>query len=101
MFGKVGTSGAEFQKSMVGKKIVGAGRQGKYFWFGNPLDVFMQGRADQLRMVMDSPPHPVMHLGMTGTVKLDLREMRSRVDAYRMALYSRPADHALSREGIR
>jgi formamidopyrimidine-DNA glycosylase len=35
VFGKAGTSGAEFQKAMVGKKIVGAGQQGKYFWFEN------------------------------------------------------------------
>jgi formamidopyrimidine-DNA glycosylase len=33
VFGKAGTSGAEFQKAMVGKKVVGAGQQGKYFWF--------------------------------------------------------------------
>ena len=32
VFGKVGTSGAEFQKSLTGKKVVGAGQQGKYFW---------------------------------------------------------------------
>jgi formamidopyrimidine-DNA glycosylase len=33
VFGKVGTSGAEFQKAMTGKKVVDAGQQGKYFWF--------------------------------------------------------------------
>lgn len=33
VFGKVGTSGAEFQKSLTGKKVVGAGQQGKYFWY--------------------------------------------------------------------
>jgi formamidopyrimidine-DNA glycosylase len=33
VFGKVGTSGPEFQKALIGKKVVGAGQQGKYFWF--------------------------------------------------------------------
>jgi formamidopyrimidine-DNA glycosylase len=33
VFGKVGTSGPEFQKALTGKKVVGAGQQGKYFWF--------------------------------------------------------------------
>jgi formamidopyrimidine-DNA glycosylase len=32
VFGKVGTSGAEFEKAMAGKKVLDAGRQGKYFW---------------------------------------------------------------------
>ncbi|XMA17264.1 hypothetical protein WAI453_010055 [Rhynchosporium graminicola] len=33
VFGKVGTSAAEFQKSLTGKKVLGAGQQGKYFWY--------------------------------------------------------------------
>ncbi|KAL2069590.1 hypothetical protein VTL71DRAFT_14269 [Oculimacula yallundae] len=49
VFGKVGTSAAEFQKSLSGKKVLEAGQQGKYFW-----------------MIMSSPPHPVFHFGMTG-----------------------------------
>jgi len=32
VFGKAGTSGAEFQKAMTGKKVLDTGRQGKYFW---------------------------------------------------------------------
>ncbi|RVX70156.1 hypothetical protein B0A52_05489 [Exophiala mesophila] len=52
VFGKVGTSAAEFQKHMTGKKVVDAGQQGKYFW-----------------MIMSSPPHPVMHFGMSGWLK--------------------------------
>ncbi|TVY73195.1 Formamidopyrimidine-DNA glycosylase [Lachnellula suecica] len=51
VFGKVGTTGGEFQKAMTGKKVLDAGQQGKYFW-----------------LIMSSPPHPVMHLGMTGWV---------------------------------
>ena len=35
VFGKVGTTGAEFQKALSGKKIVDAGQQGKYFWFAH------------------------------------------------------------------
>ncbi|WEW60712.1 hypothetical protein PRK78_006199 [Emydomyces testavorans] len=53
IFGKVGTSAEEFEKTMQGKKIVGAGQQGKYFW-----------------MIMSRPPHPVMHFGMTGWLKI-------------------------------
>jgi formamidopyrimidine-DNA glycosylase len=49
VFGKVGTSAAEFEKHMKGKKIVGAGQQGKYFW-----------------ITMSTPPHPVLHFGMAG-----------------------------------
>lgn len=52
VYGKVGTSAAEFQKHMTGKKVVDAGQQGKYFW-----------------MIMSSPPHPVMHFGMSGWLK--------------------------------
>ena len=32
VFGKVGTSGPAFEKALTGKKIIGAGQQGKYFW---------------------------------------------------------------------
>ncbi|KAH8816103.1 formamidopyrimidine-DNA glycosylase [Xylogone sp. PMI_703] len=49
IFGKAGTTGAEFEKAMNGKKVVDAGQQGKYFW-----------------LIMSSPPHPVFHFGMTG-----------------------------------
>jgi formamidopyrimidine-DNA glycosylase len=52
VYGKVGTSGADFQKALMGRKIVGAGQQGKYFW-----------------LVMDKAPHPLMHFGMTGWLK--------------------------------
>jgi DNA-formamidopyrimidine glycosylase len=37
---------------MTGKKILDARQQGKYFW-----------------LVMDSPPHPLMHFGMAGWMK--------------------------------
>lgn len=53
VFGKVGTSGPEFQKAVTGKTVVGAGNQGKYFW-----------------ILLDSPPHPVMHFGMTGWIHI-------------------------------
>ncbi|KAE8453209.1 hypothetical protein EG329_011276 [Mollisiaceae sp. DMI_Dod_QoI] len=49
VFGKAGTSAAEFQKALTGKKVISAGQQGKYFW-----------------LTMSSPPHPVFHFGMTG-----------------------------------
>ncbi|KAH7385725.1 formamidopyrimidine-DNA glycosylase [Pyrenochaeta sp. MPI-SDFR-AT-0127] len=52
VYGKVGTSASAFQKAITGKKIIDARQQGKYFW-----------------LVMDSSPHPLMHLGMTGWIK--------------------------------
>ena len=32
VFGKVGTSAAEFEKALTGKKVLDAKQQGKYFW---------------------------------------------------------------------
>ena len=32
VYGKVGTSAAEFEKALTGKKVLGAKQQGKYFW---------------------------------------------------------------------
>lgn len=53
VYGKVGTSAEKFQKAMEGKKVIGAGQQGKYFW-----------------IAMSSPPHAVMHFGMAGWLKI-------------------------------
>ncbi|KAL8936971.1 MAG: hypothetical protein Q9211_003927 [Gyalolechia sp. 1 TL-2023] len=53
VFGKVGTSAAEFEKTLTGKKVVDAKQQGKYFW-----------------LVMSSPPHPLFHFGMAGWWKI-------------------------------
>lgn len=53
VFGKAGTSGPAFAKALTGKKVIGVGRQGKYFW-----------------LLLDQPPHPVMHLGMTGWIHI-------------------------------
>ncbi|KAL8669972.1 MAG: hypothetical protein Q9168_005465 [Polycauliona sp. 1 TL-2023] len=53
VFGKVGTTSAEFQKALTGKKVVDARQQGKYFW-----------------LVMSSPPHPLFHFGMAGWWKI-------------------------------
>ncbi|KAL8721678.1 MAG: hypothetical protein Q9225_001678 [Loekoesia sp. 1 TL-2023] len=53
VFGKVGTSAAEFEKALAGKKVVDAKQQGKYFW-----------------LVMSSPPHPLFHFGMAGWWKI-------------------------------
>ena len=33
VYGKVGTSAAEFEKALTGKKVVDVGQQGKYFWY--------------------------------------------------------------------
>lgn len=53
VFGKVGTSGPAFQTALTGKKVLDVGSQGKYFW-----------------VVLSSPPHAVMHLGMSGWVQI-------------------------------
>ncbi|KAH7019415.1 Formamidopyrimidine-DNA glycosylase N-terminal domain-containing protein [Ilyonectria destructans] len=53
VFGKVGTTGAEVEAALKGKKIVSAGSQGKYFW-----------------ITLEKPPHLVMHFGMTGWVHI-------------------------------
>ncbi|KAK3303505.1 uncharacterized protein B0T15DRAFT_486894 [Chaetomium strumarium] len=53
VFGKVGTTGAKVALALTGKKVVSAGQQGKYFW-----------------LVLDQPPHPVMHFGMTGWIHI-------------------------------
>jgi len=52
VYGKVGCSNTAFEKALHGKTILDARQQGKYFW-----------------LVMDSPPHPLMHFGMTGWIK--------------------------------
>ncbi|KAF2638011.1 hypothetical protein P280DRAFT_456786 [Massarina eburnea CBS 473.64] len=52
VYGKVGTSTAEFEQAMTGKRIIDAKQQGKYFW-----------------LEMESAPHPLMHLGMSGWMK--------------------------------
>jgi len=67
VFGKVGTSGAEFSKALTGKKVIGASQQGKYFW-SETSSILLAKSTDMSRLLMDSPPHPVMHLGMTGMI---------------------------------
>ncbi|KAF2813247.1 uncharacterized protein BDZ99DRAFT_438256 [Mytilinidion resinicola] len=52
VYGKVGCSATAFSEAMTGKKVLDARQQGKYFW-----------------LVMSSPPHPLMHFGMTGWIK--------------------------------
>lgn len=57
VYGKVGCSHDAFVKAVQGKKVTGAGQQGKYFY-----------------LTFDSPPHSVMHLGMTGWIKFSAEE---------------------------
>ncbi|POS86535.1 hypothetical protein EPUL_001236, partial [Erysiphe pulchra] len=63
VFGKVGTTAAEFQKVMKGKRIIDAGQQGKYFWY-NPYVSRCSLHS------MSSPPHPLLHLGMSAYTEL-------------------------------
>jgi formamidopyrimidine-DNA glycosylase len=44
---------AEVQKALIGAKIIGSGRRGKYLW-----------------LELDKKPWPIFHLGMTGSVNL-------------------------------
>ena len=53
VYGKVGTSAAAFQTALAGRTVLDARQQGKYFW-----------------LVMDKPPHPLMHFGMTGWINM-------------------------------
>ncbi|KAK0342877.1 hypothetical protein LTR91_016348 [Friedmanniomyces endolithicus] len=57
VYGKVGCSAEAFQQHVSGRRIVGADRQGKYFY-----------------MLFDKPPHAVCHFGMTGWMKFDVEE---------------------------
>ncbi|KAK0268343.1 hypothetical protein LTR35_015637 [Friedmanniomyces endolithicus] len=57
VYGKVGCSSDAFQQHVSGRRIVGADRQGKYFY-----------------MLFDKPPHAVCHFGMTGWMKFDVEE---------------------------
>lgn len=34
VYGKAGTTAAEFQKAITGKRVLDAQQQGKYFWYG-------------------------------------------------------------------
>ena len=57
VYGKVptgATTAQAFQEHVTGRKVTGAGQQGKYFY-----------------MTFDKPPHAVMHFGMTGWMKFD------------------------------
>ncbi|KAK1759484.1 Formamidopyrimidine-DNA glycosylase N-terminal domain-containing protein [Echria macrotheca] len=53
VFGKVGTTGPAVAAALTGRKVISAGNQGKYFW-----------------IVLDKPPHLVMHFGMTGWIHI-------------------------------
>ncbi|USW46685.1 Putative ribosomal protein S13-like, H2TH [Septoria linicola] len=58
VYGKKGGTDADtFGKALTGRKVTGAGTQGKYFW-----------------LTFDKPPHSVMHLGMTGWIKCSAEE---------------------------
>ena len=124
MYGKVGCSAEAFEKALTGKKVLGAGQQGKYFWYVHrpastfssiaelplhappfailwhryPKNPFLERPVREAnpsqdvlwitvhaflcndicvslvliidRMIMSSPPHPLMHFGMTGWFKL-------------------------------
>ena len=52
------TTAKDFATSLKGKKVVGAKRWGKYFWYNNRVTLYL------LRIEMESPPHPVLHFGV-------------------------------------
>ncbi|KAL7272177.1 hypothetical protein RUND412_005025 [Rhizina undulata] len=51
VYHKDSTTAQAFKKAMDGNKVVAAKQWGKYFW-----------------LVMETPPHPLMHFGMTGWI---------------------------------
>jgi formamidopyrimidine-DNA glycosylase len=53
VYGKVGCSASAFSTALTGKTIVDVRQQGKYFW-----------------LELSSPPHALMHFGMTGWIKM-------------------------------
>ncbi|KAI9891174.1 MAG: hypothetical protein M1814_003017 [Vezdaea aestivalis] len=57
LFGKVGTNASAFSTALTGKKVLDAQQQGKYFW-----------------LVLSSPPHPLIHFGMTGWIDYNNEE---------------------------
>lgn len=57
VYGKVGCDASTFQSHLTGRRVVSTNRQGKYFY-----------------ICFDKPPHAVLHLGMTGWMKLDAEE---------------------------
>jgi len=70
VFGKVGTSAAEFEKALAGKKILDAKQQGKYFWY-EPLPLMIMSiMLTSKRIEMSSPPHPLCHFGMAGWFRI-------------------------------
>lgn len=48
---------ADFRKALIGAKVRGSGRKGKYFW-----------------LELDRKPWPIFHLGMTGNVEIKPRK---------------------------
>lgn len=46
-------SPAQVEVTLTSRVVVGTGRKGKYFW-----------------LVLDRPPHPVFHLGMSGSLEI-------------------------------
>lgn len=57
VYGKVGCSAEAFSKAFTGRKVLGAGQQGKYFY-----------------LTLDKAPHSILHLGMTGWIKFNSEE---------------------------
>jgi formamidopyrimidine-DNA glycosylase len=49
-------SPSEVEATLTGRRVEGTGRKGKYFW-----------------LLLDQPPHPVVHFGMSGRLEIYLR----------------------------
>ena len=86
VFGKVGTTGPEFAKAMKGKKVLTSNSPsfvhlltgiGCLGWNSGEILLVCYYLLDPIvllltlqRLVMDKPPHPVMHFGMTGWIHI-------------------------------
>lgn len=62
------TTHEAFQKALEGKKVLGAKQWGKYLWYNSLSRRAFRVRPELAnknnRLVMDSPPHPIMHFGI-------------------------------------
>lgn len=61
------TTHEAFAKALEGKKVLAAKQWGKYLWYNSlfwSLQLLLfKWTNKRNRLVMDSPPHPIMHFG--------------------------------------
>lgn len=68
VYGGAGTTATQFQEAIARKKVLDAQQQGKYFWYAT-LESWSPPPLIGSRLVMSSPPHPLLHASMTGWIR--------------------------------